>query len=105
MSIHKLALALAALRKSQQMEKTAGFLGGVGDVLHQVEQGAKDTGRKITESGHPLAGFVVGQAPNIAKLYAAKKIYESEPVQNMMNRYKLWKYQREMRRAQQQQGY
>jgi len=103
MSIHKLALVVAALRT---MKKEAGFLGGVGNVLGQIEEGARETGRKITQSGHPLAGFVVGQAPNIAKIYAAKKIYESEPVQNMLNKYRMWKYQRAVQRAQQQQqGY
>lgn len=98
----KLALALAALRNAEVLEKRGGILGGLADIASTVSEGARSTGSKLRSAGHPIAGTLVGMAPTIATGLLAKKVIESDPVQGAMNRYKMWKYQRDMKA---QQGY
>lgn len=102
----KLALAFAALRNSEVLEKRGGLVGGLSDIVGTTTQGIRDTGAKLRAAGHPIAGALVGAAPTIGAAVLAKKVYESGPVQGAMNKYRMWKYQRDMAKAQQaQQGY
>lgn len=101
MSIMKLSLALAVLRQ----EKVAGVLKSLGDVAKAVQAGAGHAGERLTAAGHPTIGALAKFAPAAGAAYVGKKAYDSDTGQNLVNKYRVWKYNRAVRQAQQQQGY
>lgn len=100
MTPDELTRAVRALRENHEMEKTAGVLGKAKDVVMAVQEGASHAGNKLIDKGMPISGTAVKALPIATALYGGKRVAESDPVQRLRYKVRLWKAQRAARKAQ-----
>lgn len=99
--MNKIALAFAVLRNSEEMEKTGGVLGGMANIVRSADKAGQAASQFLASKGHGNLALAARFAPHAAGAYGAKKVWESEPVQNVRRKYQEHKIRKAMRQAQQ----
>jgi hypothetical protein len=79
---------VAALLREKKASKESSLLRGVWKASTDAAEAA---GKSLHGKGHGIMGTAVKYTPHAAAAYGAKKGYESEPVQNAIYKYKVWK--------------
>ena len=95
----KIATALAILRDDEQLEKLAGVLGGVANVLRAGDKAGQSAAKYLRSKGHTTLAPIARVAPHVAVAAGAKGAYESEPAQNVRKSIQGFKMRRAMRQA------
>ena len=90
--MRKTDLALTLLRSLEKLGE--GVSGNTVDILKTIMGGVKSTGDKLLKEKHVIAGNAVKVAQYAGALYVANKAYESDPVQNLVNKYREYKYRK-----------
>ena len=92
---------LEQLAQASFLLKYAAEEGGVlhhtGKVLSAIQAAANRTGERVK---NPLLSAAIKAAPTLAVAGSGVAAYQSDPVQRLRARYQMWKYNRQMRRAQ-----
>ena len=94
MSLKSVHNALSLLRRSEQMEKTGGVLGTVGNLAKSVDVAGKAAGEFLKRKGHTNLAVAARVAPYAGAAYGGKKAWESDPVQRIRYKYQMWKANR-----------
>lgn len=100
----KTAKALLILRNSSALEKEGGVISGTVDLVRAVDRAGQAASSHLSGKGMRGAALLARVAPHAAVAYGGKKVYDSEPVQRLRAKIQEYKYNRALKRAQQQ-GY
>jgi hypothetical protein len=102
MTPEELTSALRTLRENDQdLIKTAAIGSKIKDVWKAIRAGSETAAKSLEAKGfHPAISTAVRYSPHAAAAVGAKKTWESEPVQKMRYKFRLW----QARRAARQQG-
>jgi hypothetical protein len=94
----KLARALELLREDLPLQKVAaGVLSGPANVVRAIDRMGVAGQKHLLGAGHPTLATIARFAPHAVAGAGIHRVYKSDPVQNLIYRYQLWK----ARRAQQ----
>lgn len=94
MSPFELTAVSRLLNKTASKETSA-----IAGVWRAVRGAAKAGGDHLIGGGHKISGNLLKVTPHIAAAAGAKKIYDSEPVQRQVYRYRQWQAERAQRKA------
>ena len=94
---------LGQLGQLLEMRKEASIPAHAASAIKNIwgaaRSGSETAARALEGAGHPLIGGVARYTPHAGVVAGGKETYESEPVQRMLYRYKLWKARRAQRAA------
>ncbi len=91
----------------KQLEKLAGFLSGVVNVLRAGDKAGQGASKYLASKGHKVLAPIARVAPHAAAAIGVKKAYDSDTAQNAKRSIQGFKMRRAMKRAQKrsQRGY
>jgi hypothetical protein len=101
--MNKVAAALEVLRNDELLEemvKEGGVLRGLGNVLKAGDKAGQAASHYLATQGHKNLAVAARIAPAGFGVLAAKKAYESGPVQGAKRKVQEYKYRKAVKRAQ-----
>jgi hypothetical protein len=99
----KLAVALGLLRNDTLLEKLAkgpGVLGGLANIVRSGDRAGQAASKFLQSKGHKNLAVAARFAPHAVGVAAVKKVHDSDTVQKMKRKYRIYKVRKAMRVAQ-----